>query len=179
MGDRDTGGRRRIDRVLARGFAEDLADLPLEEIRRRRDECLAEREYLSFVRRLVQGRLDILRAEVERRATGRPGPIIDELPSILAPDGPRSSRGEAPRLAPLPEAEMAEGRRHVERLLADVSMSDPSALDDEELGRAIGLLEEEERSVSDARAAVIGVHDRLQEEIKRRYREDLSQASRG
>jgi len=37
---------------------------------------------------------------------------------------------------------------------------------------ALEKLEREERSISDARASVIGVHDRLQQELKRRYRED-------
>src|SRR5262249_23513585 len=63
-------GNRRLDRITAPGFAEDLQDLSLTDLRAKRDECLAEREYLSLLRRLVQGRLDIVRAEVERRRTG-------------------------------------------------------------------------------------------------------------
>ena len=61
------GGHRRIDRILDPAYAENLASLDLAEVKRRRDECLAEREYQSLLRRLVQGRLDIVRAERNRR----------------------------------------------------------------------------------------------------------------
>jgi len=64
------GGHRRIDRVLSPAFVENLPDLSLAEVKQRRDEALAEREYLSLLRRLVHGRLDILRAEAARRGRG-------------------------------------------------------------------------------------------------------------
>src|SRR5205823_11772670 len=64
------GGHRRIDRVLAPEYGQNLSELSLPEVKGRRDESLAEREYQSLLRRLVQGRLDILRAEQTRRAAG-------------------------------------------------------------------------------------------------------------
>jgi hypothetical protein len=63
-------GRRRVDRILASGYAEDIGTLELDEVRSRRDECLAEREYLSYLRRLLHGRLEILRAEAQARKDG-------------------------------------------------------------------------------------------------------------
>ena len=51
-------------------------------------------------------------------------------------------------------------------------MSDPSALDDANLASAVDLLASEEREVSSARGDVIRVLDTLQDELKRRYRED-------
>ena len=59
-GDTRSGGNRRIDRVLAADFVEGLPDLQMDELRERRDVTLAEREYLSLVRRLLHGRRDIL-----------------------------------------------------------------------------------------------------------------------
>jgi hypothetical protein len=70
---------------------------------------------------------------------------------------------------------MLAARRRVERLVADAGLSDPTALSDAELEQAVATLEAEEREVSRQRAAVIAVLDTLQEELKRRYREDLSQ----
>ena len=49
---------RRIDRVRDPAYMEGLADLPLDDLRERRDECLAEREYLSLLGGLVQGRAE-------------------------------------------------------------------------------------------------------------------------
>jgi len=172
------GGKRRIDRLLAPAYGENLGELPLSEVKRRRDESLAEREYQSLLRRLVQGRLDILRAEQARRDSGEEeGSLVENLVAALASDGPAggSSRGEALRLTVPPE-EMTLARRRVEQLVADTTISDPRSLTDDELQQAATRLAEEERTVSADRAAVIGVHDRLQEELKRRYKKDPSEA---
>lgn len=171
----EEGGNRRIDRIRREDFGQGLAELDLEEVRRRRDECLAEREYLSLLRRLAQGRAEILKAEIERRGDGGQGSLVDRLSTILAPEAPRSpSRGEALRVE-LPEEELLLARRRLERLVSDASISDPGALDDDALARAVELLAKEEHEVSESRGVVITVLDRLQDELKRRYKEDVSQ----
>lgn len=163
------GGRRRLDRVLAPKFTEDLGSLDEDEVRSRRDLSRAERDYLSLVRRLLQGRLDILTAERERRKSGKPGSLVDDLPAILS-DGPRGrSRGEAV-LVSVPDAEVGRARRQVEQLASDARLSNLPDLSEEELDAAVDRLDEEERKVSDARLAVIDVHDAFQAELKRRYR---------
>jgi hypothetical protein len=164
---------RRIDRIRDPGFVRGLDALSIDELRARRDECLAEREYLSLLRRLVQGRAEILKAEIERRGSGGGVPLIERLSEILAgePQGP--SRGEALRVG-LPEDEMLQARRRVERLVTDAAISDPGALDDASLESAVEVLAEEERTVSEERNDVLAALDALQEELKRRYREDPS-----
>lgn len=171
------GGRRRIDEVLTEEFVQGLDALDQDEVRRRRDLAHAEREYLSFVRRLLQGRRDILRAELDRRRSGdAPAPVLDRLSEILAegPLGP--SRGEAPVMAVSVE-EIALARRRVERLVSDASLSDLQSLSDEDLEAALQRLDAEERTVSDSRGRVLAVHDALQDEMKRRYRAQLGEAS--
>jgi hypothetical protein len=167
-------GHRRIDRIRDPAFVEGLEELSLEELRARRDECLAEREYLSFLRRLLQGRAEILRAELERRAGGGgDGPLVERLAEILAGDAPGPSRGEAVRVG-LPEEEVLLARRRAERLVSDAAISDPTKLDDERLAEAAERLVREEREISRIRGEVIAVLERLQGELKRRYREDPS-----
>lgn len=167
------GGKRRIDRVLAPGFARDLADVPIDELKSRRDDALAEREYLSLLRRLVHGRLDIVRFETKRRTEGGTGSLVEQLTEALVEHERGTSRGEALRVT-VPEADMSAARRRVERLVDDAKISDPSSLSDEELVRSERRLTEEERMVSKARQAVMDVHDRLQDELKRRYKDDPS-----
>lgn len=170
----EPGGNRRIDRILDAGYVSDLERLPLDDLRARRDECLAEREYLSLLRRLVQGRAEILRAEIDRRGGGADDePLVERLSTILAGEGHPPSRGEAVRVG-IPEEEMLLARRRVERLVADVGLSDPGALDDEQLGKAVDALATEEHEVSQSRTRVIDALDRLQDELKRRYKEDPS-----
>jgi anti-sigma-K factor RsiG len=167
------GGKRRIDQVLAPEFAESIEDVDLEELRRRRDMCRAEREYLSYLRRLVQGRRDILQAELDRRRRGADEEsLLADIAAILAdaPTGP--SRGEAPVIT-IPEEEITLARRKVERLVSDSHLSDLPALSDEDLEEAITRIDEEERSLSDLRAKVMAVHDELQSELVRRWKERL------
>ena len=175
MSDQAGGGNnRRIDKIRDSSFVEGLSGLSLDDVRARRDDCLAEREYLSLLRRLLQGRAEILRAEAESRAGGDSAPLVDRLSQILADDDhPVTSRGEAVRVA-VPEEEMLLARRRVERLAADSKLSDPSALNDEELGASLDALATEEEGVSQARREVIDVLDQLQDELKRRYKEDPS-----
>jgi hypothetical protein len=169
---------RRIDKIRDPSFVEDLASLSLDDVRERRDDCLAEREYLSLLRRLLQGRAEILKAEAEGRADGDGGSLVDRMADILSDDEhPVTSRGEAVRIG-VPEEEMLLARRRVERLAADSGISDPSVLDDDALAAAIDALVTEEQGVSDARHDVIVVLDVLQDELKRRYKDDPSLALR-
>jgi hypothetical protein len=76
----------------------------------------------------------------------------------------------------LPEEEMLLARRRIERLVADAGISDPSELDDRQLTEAVDVLAGEEREVSSQRSDVHRVLDALQDELKRRYKEDPSLA---
>ena len=165
--------KRRIDRIRDLGFVRGLDALSIDELRARRDECLAEREYLSLLRRLVQGRAEILKAEIERRGSGGGVPIVERLSEILAgePQGP--ARGEALRVG-VPEEEMHLARRRVERVVTDAGLSDPGALDDASLESAAEMLAQEERTVSEERNDVLAALNALQDELKRRYKEDPS-----
>ena len=169
----DHPANRRIDRIRDPAFLEALHNLPLDQLRDRRDDCLAEREYLSLLRRLLQGRAEILKAEIEGRAAGEDRTaLVEHLTTILSDDEhPLTSRGEAVRVG-VPEEEMLLARRRVERLASDAGISDPTTLDDAALSEAIAALATEEHAVSDARMQVIGILDTLQDELKRRYKDD-------
>jgi len=169
-------GNRRIDRIREPGYASNLQELSLDEVRERRDECRGELEYLSLLRRMVQGRAEILKAEVERRRDPEEsGSLIERLAEILTPDEAHaSSRGEAVHVG-VPDEEIATARRRVERIVADAGISDPGGLNDDELSESVELLFAEERAVSAQRGEVIAVLDAVQDELKRRYKEDVSQ----
>jgi hypothetical protein len=166
---------RRIDRIRDPSYLDGIEGQSLEDVRARRDECMAEREYLSLLRRLVQGRAEILKAELASRGSDDARPLVDRLSEILASDQPVTSRGEAMKVS-LPEEEMLLARRRIERLVADAGISDPSELDDDRLKEAVDVLAGEEREVSAQRGDVHRVLDALQDELKRRYKEDPSLA---
>ena len=55
-------GNRRLDRVLAPDFLEGLESWSMAELRAARSDAEQEETDLSYLRRLLQGRMDILRA---------------------------------------------------------------------------------------------------------------------
>lgn len=163
-----TLGRRRLDRVLAPAYLENLHVLSLEELRDRRREAEQGEADLSFLRRMVHARIDILRAELARRAGGRAGPLlIDELPAILA-DRPPNRPGLRRHLAAGPSY-LGEYRCSCEQLVADVNLSDLAARTDAELSATLDALTSHERVISQDRRAAQQVVDACREEIARRY----------
>lgn len=160
-------GRRRIDKVLAEGFADDLDGLALDDLRGRRREAEQEEADLSYVRRMLQGRMDILRAELARRASGG-DKIVEHLSAVLADTG-RSDHGLG-RFLRVEPSRVDEHRRLVEQIIADVGVSDVEGRSDDDLRAALGRLEEFEHGISEDRRAVQGVMDKLTAEVAGRYK---------
>ncbi|GLZ37698.1 aerial mycelium formation protein [Actinokineospora sp. NBRC 105648] len=178
------GGRRRIDRVLSPEYVEGLAGLDLVEVRARRDDAAQEETDLSYLRRLLHGRIDIVRAEQRRRATGESTSVVDQLAVILADNavGPAMGSGRYQTMEP---SRAEAHRRHVEALVSDADLSDVGSLPDERLALALQTYQREEASVSQRRREVQKVMDLLNDEIGGRYRagsasvDDLLAAERG
>jgi len=163
-------GNRRIDKVLDPDYVNGLREISLDDLRERRREAEQEETDLSYMRRLLQGRLDILRAELARRG-GEQTDLVQALPHILSDDGPAPGpRGMGRHISAEPSRADAH-RRHVEQLVADVDLSNPDAHDDASLRRVLETLESEETKVSESRRAVQKVMDALTAEVTRRYRE--------
>jgi hypothetical protein len=163
------GGRRRIDRVLDPAYTEGVASRPLADVRVLRDEAAQEETDLSYLRRLLHARIDIVRAEQHRRATGDATAVVERLAAILSANalGPATGSGRYTTLEP---SRAEAHRRHVEALVSDVDLSDVGTLADEKLDDALRTYLAEESSVSARRREVQAVMDRLNEEIAGRYR---------
>lgn len=157
-----------------------LATLTLVELRELRRNAQQEEADLSYLRRLLQGRIDILRAEVGQRtgaslpcalgdANRRPTTLLERLPEILA-DGPSRIRSSA-RHVTLGTPRSEEYRRLADEMLGEVGLSDLAALTDDELGQAMRRLVGHEEQVSMRRARLQRAADGCSAEIARRYRE--------
>ena len=163
-------GRRRIDRITAPDFLDGIEALDAAELRAMRDDCGQEEARFSYNRRLLQARIDIISAELERRAGGGTESLIDALPRILADDSrPAQGIGNA-RNTPVYEPGEV-GRRSDDRLAADALLTRLPDLTDSELQAELDELREEERRVSELRRTVLGHFDALQTELVRRYRD--------
>lgn len=164
-------GRRRIDRILAEDFLADLSRRSLPDVRAMRAEAEQEEADLSYARRLVQGRIDIVRAELARRGgDGREGSLVEALPHILADEGRSAAHGLG-RHSTVEPSRLGEHRRRVEALVADAGLSDVTARSEEELRQALRVLVDEEVSVSAQRRQVQAAMDACTAEVGRRYRD--------
>jgi hypothetical protein len=145
----------------------ELTGRTLPELRRLRRDAQREEADLSYVRRLLQGRIDILRAELARR-TAPGSPLLDLLPEILV-DAPSRHRSSA-RHVTVGTPHREEYRALAEEMLAEVELSDLTARTDEELHGAMGRLVRYEQEVSGRRQALQRTADGCSAEVARRYR---------
>lgn len=146
--------------------------LGLPELRALRRDAQRDEADLSYVRRLLQGRIDILRAELARR-TDPEAPVVDRLSEILA-DAP-SRRSASARHVTLGTPQSEEFRLLAAEMLADVELSDLDARTDAELHEAMARLVRYEQQVSRRRQQLQRTADDSSAEITRRYREGEAQ----
>src|SRR3954452_3296022 len=166
------GGRRRLDRVLDPAFLAELATCPMDEVRAKRDDAAQEETDLSYLRRLLHARMDIVRFEQRRRAAaaaGTEGPsLVNELPRILADNalGPAVGRGRHHTVQP---SRAESHRRHLEALLADTGLSDVATLPDADLAAPASPVSEEQVWFASSRCICQQFSEACNEEIGRRY----------
>ncbi|GAA3843533.1 aerial mycelium formation protein [Streptomyces coacervatus] len=151
----------------------ELAVLNLPELRTLRRDAQREEADLSYVRRLLQGRIDILRAELARRSPTGAGSVVERLPEILT-DAPARHRSSA-RHVTLGTPHSEEYGRLATDMLAEVELSDLDARTDLELNTAMGRLVRYEQQVSLRRQRLQRTTDDCSGEIARRYREGEAQ----
>ncbi|MEU2071651.1 RsiG family protein [Streptomyces anulatus] len=151
--------------------------LRLPDLRTLRRDAQRDEADLSYVRRLVQGRIDILRAELARRrnpeAPVEDGAVVSRLSEILA-DTPSRHRTSA-RHVTLTTPRGDEFRQLAAENLAEVELSDLDARTDEELHTAMGRLVRYEQQVSRRRHELQRTADDCGAEIARRYRDGEAQ----
>ncbi|MEU9055332.1 aerial mycelium formation protein [Streptomyces sp. NPDC048384] len=151
----------------------DLTALSLPELRTLRRDAQRDEADLSYLRRLLQGRIDILRAEVARRSPAGAASVVDRLPEILT-DAPARHRSSA-RHVTLGTPQSEEYRLLATEMLAEVELSDLEARTDAELNTAMGRLVRYEQQVSRRRQRLQRTADDCSAEIARRYRDGEAQ----
>lgn len=162
-----------LDRILGPEYLGDLEHAAITDVRQMRAECQEIETGLSYLRRLIQGRLDIVGAERQRRAEGRePGDLSDlisRLPEILADRTRAPGFGRLPQILAPGETE-PELTARLDVIVGDHDLESLATQDDAELDRMREDLDALEREVSNRRREVFDRIDALQAEITRRYR---------
>ena len=167
-----------LAQLLSPTFRENLIGLSLAELRERKSECHQVEEALSYLRRMVQGRHDIARAELDRRASGAGprdlGDLVDALPQILsvgirstAPSGRNTDIEDAPDPASLPAAK--EFYDELEATAGAERIRGMADADTDSIRRMVEDLHDLEQVISARRRSLHRQLDVMNDEVIRRY----------
>lgn len=162
----------RVEQVLADPDLERVGELDTAALRRLRQACEAEEHRVSYARRILQGRIDVLRSEAAGRDGGEVLGVLERLPTVLADGG---QRGDFDPATARPPARLEPGD-----LGDDVDVEGPvdvTRLDDAELEQLAARYADQERTLSGLRRRLFDVIDRLQAEIADRYRQGTASVS--
>ena len=172
-----TQQRRRIDQVMDKSFTHDIEDVPIDDLRTRRVTCDELDTELSYYRRMLHGRMDLLDFELRRRSGEETRSLIEALPEILAdsPSGRTSNPLDKELSLDLPELAGA-GKRDIDDVLGDGFLARLPMTETAELRSIRDALSATERTVSNQRRSVYDAHDIITGEITRRYREGFTSA---
>lgn len=160
-----------MERLFDAGSLAGIEGRPIDEVRALRAECQSVETGVSYLRRVVQGHLDIVAAELARRREGGDpadvSNLIDQLPTILA------GHLRAPGLGRLPSG-VGPGKIDAEleaRLDVEVAeLDDLASVADDRLVASRDRLTALEHEISETRKALFSQIDALQAELTRRYR---------
>lgn len=158
--------------IVAEGTPTDLPDWDTDRLRARRTADEALEAAVSYARRVLQGRLDILRAELEGRdGDGDASDLLSRLPQLLAGDHHATEPARA-RATGVAVPETADAL--VARIDADAGLSATGELADRtaaQLADAVDALASHEADLSQARRVLFARIDAIRDELATRYRD--------
>lgn len=162
--------RRRTDIIADPSFVADLTDLDVATLRSRRRMCLDVERELSYHRRLLHGRLDLIDFEQRRRRGDEPSDALASLGEILNDDVAGTARVTADALATDACVGPDPGRRPIDLVLGDDTVGRLGELTDDQLATARSEVESVERVISAQRRTVHQAEATLATELAGRYR---------
>jgi hypothetical protein len=153
-------------------LVDDLTALSMEELRAKRAESQTTEVGLSYVRRLAQGRLDIVAAEQRRRAEGGEpvdhDHLVESLSGILGDHLTAPGNGRLPQLLG-PDLDEVD-TSGLDAIAGPGRLAGLTELTDADLAELLEQLAAFEADVSAKRRALFEQIDALQAEITRRYK---------
>ena len=135
-----------------------------------RAECKTVEDAVSFLRRLVQGHLDIVGFEQDRRASGQPADLaalVASLPKTLSEHVVGHDGGRLPALTSPADPTVTD---ELDAICDAMRLAHVPELSDDELARLVADLRCLEQTVSARRQVLFERLDALSAEVTRRYR---------
>jgi hypothetical protein len=160
--------------VVAEGVPADLASWSNDDLRARRAEDEGLEAVVSYARRVLQGRLDIVRAELERRRDhGGAGAeeLLARLPEVLAGDhtatSPAAARAMGVTVPDAADALVAS----IDRDLGEATLHGLAQRDEGDIAELVGRLEAHEADLSRVRRVLFDRIDAMRAELAARYKD--------
>jgi hypothetical protein len=145
-----------------------------DELRTRRAACEGAEAAVSYARRVLQGRLDIVRAEFERRREAgdhAAQELLAALPGLLAGDhvatDPARARVSSVTVPPAADELVAR----IDADLGEHTLAGLMDRDEDALAEIISRLETHETELSAARRRLFDSIDALRDELAARYKD--------
>ncbi len=167
-----TKHRRRLDLVLEPEYVATLFADSLEELGEKRRLVDELENELSYYRRLLHGRLDLLRFELARRRGEETRSLIDALPDLLAGGLTGQEPGQANPLGRLRgdfTPQFPDVERRFSRITDDDFLTRLPDFTDSDLEQIQSDLNEIEEDLSNTRNRLHDAHDAIVAELAVRY----------
>lgn len=161
--------------LLADDALADISSRPIGELRSYRYDASQVESDISLVRRIAQGRLDIIGHEVQRRAgSAEPAQLNDllyDLPEILTDGSEGGARsGRSVEINEPGEVAAAMGAQ-LDAVISPHQLSSVGELADDQLVECFQRVQKMEDELSELRRQLHDRIDAVQQEIGRRYRD--------
>ena len=162
------------EQLLPADLLDALDTLTTEQLRARRVDCELAEEGVSYARRLLQGRIDILRAELDQRDDAAAADLLGSLPSILADGTARADplHTRATRLRVPPDA--ADYEAAIDAYIGAEHRDVEAHVEGQQtaqLAPIVDRLAALERELSVVRRALFERIDALRDELAARYKD--------
>lgn len=160
-----------LSRAVDPVYLDGLTDVALESVREKRAECSDLEDGVSFVRRMAQGRLDVLVAEANSRAEGAGGDlasVVDGLAVTLSENVMASGSGRVDVNVEPPAQIVQELTAVLDARVPASVVSAVAELSDDDLAASVEGLKQFEQELSSSRRSLHETIDALNHELARR-----------
>lgn len=162
-----------LDQMLSSLGPHEYSALDLENLRALRSKATVNEEAISYLRRVIQVRLDIIASELNNRRSGASpsdvSDIINRLPHILFETHVAGGSNRPPSSLEVPEIP-DDLTLMVDEVLPTSRLVALGELQEDEIVALCAAAEELEREISDARRKLHDIIDGLGHELARRFR---------
>jgi len=161
-----------LERLLAIDYLDGLTERSLEDVRAMRAECQEAETAVSYLRRMAQGRLDLVHACLDHHgeADGDLDSLVERLPSIIG-SGPARPQGYGRLPSQMsPDLDREDLTEELDAVLDAQHTATLTTMSEAELRLVGEQLTSIEQRISDQRRALHERIDTLQAEIVSRYK---------